>query len=197
MPNLSIFLLLSFIGPGVVIFSALMLLWPELRSVLAASKVELYIFLVICISFLNGHLPFFLERRLFDRLWRRLHPALYMIDRRAVFERSTRILISSELKGYNHGHFDQVFGEFVLYFNTSFWLILICLVRIFSGVQGLTALATVVILVCSLVSILFTAPKFKSRFLSILDEMEKLAAETTPASIPVISKPQDPVGTAR
>ena len=94
MPNVGLFLLLAFIGPGIVIFSCLLLLWPELRPIVFGQQTEIYIFLTVSIAFLNGHIPFLLERSIFDHVWNTFHPQLKLLEKRDVVLRKSTILIS-------------------------------------------------------------------------------------------------------
>lgn len=151
-----------------------MLLWPELRAQLGQSKLEVYALSVVTISFLNDHVPWIAERIAFEPIWRLSFPQYDALIEKYRAKDVIGIIISQELNGYDHKYYDLMFGEFVLYFNTSFWLLVICAVRLIYGADGALLVATLIIFPSSLIALFYTAPIYKMAYVRSILLMEEL-----------------------
>lgn len=179
MPNLGTFFLLAFFGPGIVIFSTLILLWPELRVLFGESKVEIYALIVMTISLLNGHVPWIAEKIVFEPIWRICFTQYDALLDRFRGKDLVNILVTQEANGYDHKYYDLMFGEFVLYFNSSFWLLVISCARlIYGSMSGLVLLATLIVLPVSLVALFYTAPVYKMAYIRSVIAMDALETVT-------------------
>jgi hypothetical protein len=170
--SLGTFLTLSFLLPGIIIFSALVLLFPESYFVVEKRTTLELVALVLVIAFLNGHLAFLFEIYVLNRLWQKMYPALELAIRSKNMHERSKILAAAEINGFAHAHFDAIFGEFVLFTNTSFWIFVISVSKLFF-VHAKSDLFEAALTMCSSIIILvFTSPFFKHQYLAALETIK-------------------------
>ena len=167
--SLGTFLTLSFLLPGIIIFSAIVLLFPESYILIEKrSTVELGA-LVLVISFLNGHLAFLFEIYVLNRFWHRMLPSFNLIARSSIMQERSAILARAEANSVSHLHFDVIFGEFVLFTNTAFWLLLIGFAKLCLSKNLVSFIKSAIVIAASIVILTFTSPYFKHQYLSALE----------------------------
>jgi len=64
---------------------------------------------------------------------------------------------------------DVIFGEFVLYTNTSFWVLIIALIKLFKFENLASLFEAILVILGSAVILAFTSPLFKHQYLSALE----------------------------
>jgi hypothetical protein len=176
MPNLGVFILLALLAPGVVIAGAAVLLFDNNEGHFLGAGIEVLIFLSITISFLTGHIPFVIERFIFNHIWDALYPNLHLRKKSSILGERSSILATCEAKGIHCQHMEQLLGEFIFYFNTSFWLAILATVKltIFFNYDLRDAFAGL-ILTTSMFSILYTCPHFKLAYIMALEKYKELS----------------------
>lgn len=170
---LGIFLILSVILPGLIITSALLMLFPELGPVIGGQGGMEFIGVVILVGFINGPPAFLFERYVLDRIWNRLFADWGMKERNDLAARRSKIIADAEIRGLIHNHYDQTLGEFILFNNTGFWLVFIGGIRLSRWPHMGLGVIAVVVMLASVVSLLFVSPFFKKSYTDILKALEE------------------------
>jgi hypothetical protein len=180
--TLGAFLILGFLVPGVINATVIFLFFPEMASfmksgieLVGASFIVGPLFLVALLSGNFGHLA---QHLLLDRIWRRLYPSYQLDQRQNLDFTRAAILTAAEQKQVSHDYFDQTFGLFVLFTNSSTFLILVTsaalLRNLFSrNLSPESAMTAVAILALSVVSLGFGSPIFRKWSLDSLDELKR------------------------
>ena len=73
--RLSLYLLLALLLPGLIIFAAAVILFPELANALSLTTAQT-LGAVLLTAFVTAHLPFFFERYVLNRVWDWMFPGL-------------------------------------------------------------------------------------------------------------------------
>jgi hypothetical protein len=178
MPNLGIFLFLSFLGPGIVITGSLYLLWPDIfilnnNTINQSTQI---ILIVVIVSFLSGHIPFILQKPIFVPIWN------YTIglDSKKVnkyMEIRSNIISQADTFSIEHKYADQILGEYILFLNSSIWILVISVVKVpFSSDDGSVFIALLMGFI-SFVCIMWTCPMFLTAYVECLTELEKRVNE--------------------
>src|ERR1700724_1171283 len=173
---LGTFLTLSFLLPGMIIFSTIVLLFPETHSLVDNRTTFEIIAAVLVISFLNGHPVFICERYLLEPIWDHLFPAYRLSARSSLLARRSVIIASAESLSVVHLHLDHIFGEYILFTNTSFWIAVVSLFRLFDHPAMSTVIMAVPLVLISIICLVFTSPFFKFQYLNILETLEERIA---------------------
>jgi hypothetical protein len=170
--SLGTFLTLSFLLPGIVILSSVVLLYPDAGIFIERrSSIEVGA-AVLVVSFLNGHLCFLYEIYVLDYLWDKLYPSLNLLSRRDLLKSRSAIIASAEARGIAHSHFDTIFGEFILFTNSRFWMALLSFPRIFIFDSVNEVITAIFMFITSTIVITFTSPFFKNQYLSALEVIQ-------------------------
>jgi hypothetical protein len=169
---LGIFLILSFILPGLIITSGLIIFFPEIASVINAQGGIEFIGIVILISFINGQPAFLFERYVLDPLWNKIFPKWRMKERNKLTVRRSKIIANAEIKGLTHNHYDQTIGEFILFNNTGLWLFFIAAARLVRGPHSKMSMIALLVLFASVISLVFVSPFFKKSYTDILEALD-------------------------
>ena len=80
-----------------------------------------------------------------------------------------RLLLPRKANNISHLHLDVIFGEFVLYTNTSFWVLIIALIKLFKFENLASLFEAILVILGSAVILAFTSPLFKHQYLSALE----------------------------
>lgn len=171
--SLGTFLILSFLLPGIIIFSALILLFPEAYVIVEKRSATELIALVLVISFLNGHLPFLYEIHALNYVWDRLFPKLHLLNRSKIMHDRSKILASAEVNGFSHQHFDTVFGEFILYTNSSLWVFIISFAKLCLSRTTADLFESTLAVISCFVILTFTSPFFKHQYICALEAIRE------------------------
>src|ERR1700730_4930 len=126
---LGTFLTLSFLLPGMIIFSSVVLLFPESHALVENRTTFEVVAAVLVISFLNGHPVFICEIYVLDKVWDFIFPSFKLSERSSLLRERSKIISMAESYNIVHPHLDHVFGEFILFTNTSFWIVIVAVVR--------------------------------------------------------------------
>jgi hypothetical protein len=94
--SLGTFLTLSFVLPGIIIFSALVLLFPDSYTLIEHRSTLELLALVLVIAFLNGHLAFICEIYVLNRFWDKIQPSLRLSDRSKIMADRSKIIATAE-----------------------------------------------------------------------------------------------------
>ena len=170
--SLGTFLTLSYLMPGIVILSGLVILFPDVRVLVEHMPTAELFAAVFVVSFLHGHPCLFIELHFMDHIWSALHPSLNLSNRKTVIFSRSSIISSAEVHNITHAHFDAVMGEFILFTNSSMWLILASTVRIFMDDSIGKLSVSLLIGFLSILVLLFTSPFFKGQYLSALEVLQ-------------------------
>lgn len=172
---LGIFLILAFIFPGLIIGSTLVLLFPEVRTLMPSGDGIELIGLILVIAFINGHPAHVFERYVLDPLWDRLFPGFRLKARKDLVFKRSRIIATAEANGLSHIHYDETLGEFVLFTNTAFGLFVLSGIRVSMDLYAKAGLSLVamVVFVSSLISLIFSSSLFKKAYVDILEALSK------------------------
>ncbi len=167
--SLGLFLTLSFVLPGLVIYSSIYLLFPEVRIFIDGLNAFQSFAAIIVISFFQGHPAFIAEIKLLNPIWKKLY-SNYKLDRPGHELNRTRIIALAESHNIIHNQFDQIIGEFILYTNTSLWVLVIVLYSFFYDHSNSPPLVvSLIMLLITLIALFMVCPKFKKSYLDILE----------------------------
>ena len=166
--SLTLFLLLSFVLPGIIIITIISILYPDVRTYLYELGAFQLVSLVLVASFLNGPFACLIEHRYLEPLWEKMYKNFRLKERAGLLNRS-KIIASAEANEISHAFYDQIFGEFLLFTNTSIWLIIISIPAFFVEHSNVHPIILVFIIGICMISLLFISPVFKKQYLDILD----------------------------
>jgi hypothetical protein len=172
--RLSLYLLLALFLPGLIVFAAAVMLFPELANELSLTAVET-LGAVLLTAFVIAHIPFMFEKYVLNAVWDWMFPELKLGERsRRLYMRSS-IITRAQWRKIDHTHYDQTLGEFILFTNTSFWFIILSTLRLMIW-PGLSVkfFVAATILVGGLVTLLWAALFFKKSYLDILDVLDEV-----------------------
>ena len=170
--SLGIFLTLSFIMPGIVIIASGVILFYDLRLAIEHLSIVEIVAGIIVVSFLNGHFVFLYEVHALDYMWDRMYPRFRILERRGIAAERSKIISSAEAKGINHAHLDMVFGEFIFYTNTGFWVFLLSFCKVPFCRGAVEVAICVFMLVTACVTLLATSPFYKNQYVSALEVLQ-------------------------
>lgn len=174
--TLSSFLIMALVIPGGIISTAVFVLFPEaIRSLRIGNNGFLEVTgIILLVALVAAHLPFYFERYLLDRIWQALFPNARILERQALASARSAVITRSQITGVSHQHFDQTLSEFILFNNTSFWLLLMALARLATPVESVyVVIFAGIILVASIVTLLFACPFFKKSYLDALELLDE------------------------
>jgi hypothetical protein len=164
--SLGIFITLALLLPGFIISSAAVLLFPEIRTQVAGLSPIDILAVVTIVAFFNGHPVFALENWVLNPVWSNTHPSKALLKKQARVADRSKILMRAEAKGIGRSYYDQTFGEFILFTNTSSWTLTLSLIALFR--REPTAWTAAGMAVLSFVALFYVAPYFKAGVLTAL-----------------------------
>lgn len=187
--QLGLYLILAQVLPATIIVVAGITLFPNVMGIAekhvghGATSLSVVVGAMVLVSFLHAGVPWVMERAFFDRIWSlKPYPSAWRISqRREIWNRAFSIIAHTGAAGLEHGHYSQTFGQFILFFNSAFWLLMLSVVRLvqsmptFGQPTDFGFWAALVILSSSLTYLFWVAPIFKKSTLDILETLDGLA----------------------
>ena len=186
--SLTLFLVLSFLLPGIIILLSGIVLFPNEATMLLSGEILSLnvsdtsgidpwigtgVFLVV--AYLQYPFAVIAEVEGFDKVWEKIFSGRDFAGKLEFAEKRPEIIAKAEAYSMNYAHCDQVFGEFILCYNTGFWIGLLSLARLIMSVVlpiNFSFWAALVLLSIAGASLFYVAPLFKMRYLNALASLE-------------------------
>ena len=181
--NMTLYLILGLLLPGVVIIPAAIGIFPTVfTSHLTFSgsgglSVGVVTGTIVLASFLQPSFPWFMERTIFDSVWKRLFISWRQTDWQ-LWSQAYYIVGLANGLGINYHQYHQTFGLFLLFYNTTFWLAAMSLVKLIllinpakRDMDSSLALA-IIILFASSFHLLWVSPNYKLHALHALQSLK-------------------------
>jgi hypothetical protein len=195
--SLGIFLILGYIVPGITIFAALIVFIPTVGALVVNWTAYELIAASLLICFFTGHVGFLVETMCIKYIWMVFYKKLRSKDLTNLFFEKSQLFVEAEFFNIPHTHIDQIFGEFVLFTNTSIALFCIGIFRIIDHLtinfrhieylvilmngtlllESYDTLSDITIILLSSMVLFFTAPLYKLRLIDMLQTLKRLLAE--------------------
>ncbi len=168
---LSSFLLVSMILPGIVLIGLATVLFPSVRLQLAEMDAFALIIVVVVVSFLVGHIPFSIERPVFDRIWDKWRSGDFIMRQKRIGSWS-RVIARADAANVSHKHLDERLAEFIFFFNTSFWVVPIAVWSLLTQHEPAQIAVAVFLLLTAVIALFHTSPTFKSDYMAAIESLE-------------------------
>jgi hypothetical protein len=175
MGNLSFlgaYLVTALILPGFLVLAFAAILFPELRAPILKMSVAEQAAVVFVASFLTGHVPYFFEKHVFNRIWDCLYPSYRLVERSAILAERGGLVVRCDFSGLSRRHYDAALASFILYYNTSFWSVGLAIVAWARDSTLSLRLLGVGIGCISFVALFFTSPLYKKGVIDVLEVMK-------------------------
>jgi hypothetical protein len=173
------FLVVSFIVPGIIELTALLLLVPEWAIAVSlinqlAGQVAI-LGPLLTIALFAGHVGHLVEDVVLDPVWRVIHPGYGQRER--ILNERAKIITEADANKVSHEYYDQTMAQFILHTNSCVFLAILSSVTLVRHILGhqfdsyVVSLA-VVILPLSLIVLLWGAPRFKDWSIDALEGIQ-------------------------